>query len=101
MSLIKKNSKNKKEQIKIESPMEKEDKKNKVEEKVEDKKEKEIKKTIKKGSKIIANGRCFGAPSLECPLKTVRNYEAKILDINREYNSVLIDAGWINKDFIK
>lgn len=57
--------------------------------------------SLKKGSKVIVNGRCFGASSLECPLKTVRNYETKVLDIDKEHNSVLIDAGWTNKDFIK
>lgn len=58
-------------------------------------------KSIKKGVKIIANGRCFGASSLECPLKTVRNHETKILDIDVNNNSVLIDEGWISKEFIK
>ena len=58
-------------------------------------------KIIKKGSKVVANGRCFGSASLECPLKAVRNYETKILDINKKNNSVLIDEGWINKDFVK
>ena len=58
-------------------------------------------KSIKKGSKIIANGRCFGAASLECPLKAVRNYETKILDVDKTHDSVLIDEGWINKDFVK
>lgn len=57
--------------------------------------------SLKKGSKVIVNGRCFGSSSLECPLRTVRNYETKVLDIDKEHNSVLIDAGWINKDFIK
>ena len=65
---------------------------------VESKKE-EKKVSIKKGSKVIANGRCFGSPSLECPLKTVRNYETKIIEISD--NSVLIDEGWISKDNIK
>ena len=58
-------------------------------------------KSIKKGSKIIANGRCFGAASLECPLKAVRNYETKVLDVDKTHGSVLIDEGWINKDFVK
>lgn len=58
-------------------------------------------KLIKRGSKIIANGRCFGSASLECPLKTVRNYETKVLDVDKTHGSVLIDEGWINKDFVK
>ena len=58
-------------------------------------------KPIKKGSKIIANGRCFGSASLECPLKAGRNYETKVLDVDKTHGSVLIDEGWINKDFVK
>ena len=57
------------------------------------------KPSIRKGSKITANGRCFGSQNLECPLKTVRNYETKILEISDK--SVLIDEGWISKDNIK
>lgn len=59
----------------------------------------ERKLSIKKGVKIIANGRCFGSENLECPLKSVRNYEAKIIEVSEE--SVLIDEGWISKDNIK
>ena len=58
-------------------------------------------KSIKKGSKVVANGRCFGSASLECPLKAVRNYETKVLDVDKTHGSVLIDEGWINKDFVK
>ena len=57
------------------------------------------KPSIRKGSKIIVNGRCFGSEKLECPLKTVRNYETKILEVSDK--SVLIDEGWISKDNIK
>ena len=57
--------------------------------------------SIKKGINIIANGRCFGSSKLECPLKTVRNYKAKILDIDKEHNTILIDNGWISIDNIK
>ena len=46
----------------------------KVEE-VEKPKQEEKKKVYKKGIKVIANGRCFGASCLECPLKSVKNYE--------------------------
>lgn len=95
MALMKKNKKKenvKKEPIKVEKTVQEGETEVKVQEK---------KKIIKKGSKVIANGRCFGAPSLECPLKTVRNYETKILDTNSQYNSVLIDTGWINKYFVK
>lgn len=60
---------------------------------------KERKLSIKKGAKIIANGRCFGSENLECPLKTVRNYETKIEEVSEK--SVLIDEGWISKDNIK
>lgn len=60
---------------------------------------KERKLSIKKGAKIIANGRCFGSQNLECPLKTVRNYEAKIIEVSEK--SVLIDEGWISKENIK
>lgn len=60
---------------------------------------KEGKKIIKKGAKIIANGRCFGSQNLECPLKTVRNYETKIIEVSEK--SVLIDEGWISKENIK
>lgn len=60
---------------------------------------KERKLSIKKGAKIIANGRCFGSQNLECPLKTVRNYETKILEVSEK--SVLIDEGWISKENIK
>lgn len=72
----------------------------KVEEKNEKKElKKEEKKSIKVGAKIVANGRCFGSETLECPLKTVRNYETKIIEISD--NSVLIDEGWISKGNIK
>lgn len=60
---------------------------------------KERKLSIKKGVKVIADGRCFGSQNLECPLKTVRNYETKILEISEK--SVLIDEGWISKENIK
>lgn len=60
---------------------------------------KERKLSIKKGAKVIANGRCFGSQNLECPLKTVRNYETKIIEISEK--SVLIDEGWISKENIK
>ena len=60
---------------------------------------KERKLSIKKGAKIIADGRCFGSQNLECPLKTVRNYETKILEVSEK--SVLIDEGWISKENIK
>ena len=53
-------------------------------------------KSMKKGSKVTANGRCFGSESLECPLKTVRNYETKILEVSEK--AVLIDEGWISKN---
>lgn len=59
----------------------------------------ERKLSIKTGAKIIANGRCFGSENLECPLKSVRNYEAKIIEVSEK--SVLIDEGWISKDNIK
>lgn len=62
---------------------------------------KERKLSIKKNAKIIANGRCFGSSLLECPMKTVRNYETKILDIDKEHNSILIDEGWISINNIK
>lgn len=73
----------------------------KVEVQVEEVKEekKEASKGIKKGAKIVANGRCFGSENLECPLKAVRNYETKIIEISD--NSVLIDEGWISKENIK
>ena len=76
-----------KEEIKVEEKIEKEEPK------------KEDKKSIKVGAKIIANGRCFGSENLECPLKAVRNYETKIIEISE--NSVLIDEGWISKENIK
>ena len=60
---------------------------------------KERKLSIKKGAKVIANGRCFGSQNLECPLKTVRNYETKIIEVSEK--SVLIDEGWISKENIK
>lgn len=60
---------------------------------------KERKLSIKKGTKIVADGRCFGSENLECPLKSVRNYETKIIEISEK--SVLIDEGWISKDNIK
>lgn len=60
---------------------------------------KERKLSIKKGAKIIANGRCFGSQNLECPLKTVKNYETKIVEVSEK--SVLIDEGWISKENIK
>lgn len=60
---------------------------------------KEEKKSIKVGTKIVANGRCFGSENLECPLKAVRNYETKIIEVSE--NSVLIDEGWISKENIK
>lgn len=68
----------------------------KTEEVKEEKASKKI--SLKKGTKVVANGRCFGASSLECPLKSVRNYETKILDVDKENNSVLIDNGWISID---
>lgn len=72
----------------------------KVEEKIEkEEPKKEEKKSIKVGTKIIANGRCFGSENLECPLKAVRNYETKIIEVSE--NSVLIDEGWISKENIK
>lgn len=67
------------------------------EEKIEEPKEKKL--VIKKNAKVIANGRCFGSENLECPLKTVRNHEAKILKVSDK--SVLIDEGWISKANIK
>lgn len=76
-----------KEEIKVEEKIEKEEPK------------KEDKKSIKVGAKIVANGRCFGSENLECPLKAVRNYETKIIEISE--NSVLIDEGWISKENIK
>lgn len=60
---------------------------------------KERKLSIKKGAKIVANGRCFGSENLECPLKSVKNYETKIIEVSEK--SVLIDEGWISKDNIK
>ena len=58
--------------------------------------------SLRKGSKVIANGRCFGSSLLQCPLKAVRNYETKILDIDKDNGSILIDEGWISiKDLIK
>lgn len=72
---------------------------------IENQKKEEEKKvskpSIKKGSKVIANGRCFGAPTLQCPLKAVRNYESKILEVDKENNVVLIDEGWISLNNIK
>ena len=62
---------------------------------------KEVKKSIKKNVKVTVNGRCFGSSLLECPMKTVRNYETKILDIDTEHNSILIDEGWISINNIK
>lgn len=62
---------------------------------------KEVKKSIKKNAKVTVNGRCFGSSLLECPMKTVRNYETKILDIDKEHNSILIDEGWISINNIK
>lgn len=62
---------------------------------------KEVKKNIKKNAKVTVNGRCFGSSLLECPMKTVRNYETKILDIDKEHNSILIDEGWISINNIK
>lgn len=62
---------------------------------------KETKKSIKKNAKVVVNGRCFGSSLLECPMKTVRNYETKILDIDKEHNSILIDEGWISINNIK
>lgn len=59
------------------------------------------KNIIKKGAEVILTGRCFGASSLECPLKSVRNYKAKIIDINKENNSILIEDGWISRDAIQ
>ena len=76
-----------KEEIKVEEKIEKEEPK------------KEEKKSIKVGTKIVANGRCFGSENLECPLKAVRNYETKIIEVSE--NSVLIDEGWISKENIK
>lgn len=68
--------------------------------KIEVKEEKkEASKGIKKGSKVIVSGRCFGSENLECPLKAVRNYETKIIEVSE--NSVLIDEGWISKENIK
>ena len=60
---------------------------------------KEKKLSIETGAKIIANGRCFGSENLECPLKTVRNYEAEIIEVSEK--SVLINEGWISKENIK
>lgn len=58
--------------------------------------------SLRKGSKVIVNGRCFGSSLLQCPLKAVRNYETKILDIDKDNGSILIDEGWISiKDLIK
>ena len=58
--------------------------------------------SLRKGSKIVVNGRCFGSSLLQCPLKAVRNYETKILDIDKDNGSILIDEGWISiKDLIK
>lgn len=68
---------------------------------VKEEKPKEVKKSIKKNAKVTVNGRCFGSSSLECPMKTVRNYETKILDIDKEHNSILIDEGWISINNIK
>ena len=58
--------------------------------------------SLRKGSKVVVNGRCFGSSLLQCPLKAVRNYETKILDIDKDNGSILIDEGWISiKDLIK
>lgn len=86
------------EEKKIEEPKKEETKvENKVEEVKEEKKE--APKGIKKGSKVIVSGRCFGSENLECPLKSVRNYETKIIEVSDK--SILIDEGWISKDSIK
>lgn len=58
--------------------------------------------SLRKGSKVVVNGRCFGSSLLQCPLKAVRNYETKILDIDKDNGSILIDEGWISiKDLVK
>lgn len=62
---------------------------------VEDKKP----KAIKKGSKVVVSGRTFGNSLLECPITSVKDYSAKILDI--ENGNYLIDAGWISPKSLK
>lgn len=54
---------------------------------------------IKKGSKIIVSGRTFGNSLLECPITSVKDYSAKILEI--ENGNYLIDKGWISSTSIK
>lgn len=93
----------KKEEIKISEPEVIETSEKEIEPIVEPEKEeiiepvKEVK--IKKGSKVIVNGRLFGNSILDCPMNSVKNYEAKIMEI--ENGNYLIDLGWVSPNSVK
>ena len=70
-----------------------------VEKKEIQKEDKDEKTEIKEGDKVIVSGRLFGSENLECPLKSVKNYETEIIQINKK--SYLIDLGYISKDSVK
>lgn len=61
-------------------------------------KKEEVPKKIKIGSKVIVNGRTFGSYTLEAPMKTLRNYESKIVGISED--SYELKEGFVSKDSV-
>lgn len=61
--------------------------------------EEEPKKIIKKGSKVIVRGRLFGDKNLTQPMYSVKDYEAKIINIYDD--SYEINLGFIKKNAVK
>ena len=61
--------------------------------------EEEPKKIIRKGSKVIVRGRLFGDKNLTQPMYSVKDYEAKIINIYDD--SYEIDLGFIKKNAVK
>jgi len=57
------------------------------------------KKIIRKGSKVIVRGRLFGDKNLTQPMYSVKDYEAKIINIYDD--SYEINLGFIKKNAVK
>ena len=95
----------KKKETKIEKPIKKEEiiineEEIKEAEIIEEKEiEEEPKKIIKKGSKVIVRGRLFGDKNLTQPMYSVKDYEAKIINIYDD--SYEINLGFIKKNTVK
>lgn len=58
-------------------------------------------KTIKKNTKVVVTGRLYGSSKKEAPMNFVKDYSAKVIDIDKENKMLKTENGWISFDSVK